>query len=217
VRVATIEQVPSKVLRLITAIAESTTTEVKSFLPELRNDWLLWFRVGNDVIPETGEVGISLAPGLVQWIADTEQTATLTELAERQLRFTLFHELHHQVRGWVVSGGPPNRTLMDSVVAEGLATAFARDTAGHQAPWADYPDNVRDWATELQSVSRTVASADHRQWMIRHADGRRWIGYRAGTYICDQVTARSGSSAADLVSQPTGDILALAGLAEVAN
>jgi hypothetical protein len=212
-RVDTIENVPSEILKLIAAIAEAATAEVASFLPQLREDWLLWFRIGQDVIPETGEVGVSLAPGLVQWVADPGQAGTLTELAERQLRLTLFHELHHQVRGWCASGGPSGRTLMDPVVAEGLATAFARDAAGHQAPWADYPEEVKDWVGELQAASKPSAPTDNLQWLVRHADGRRWIGYRAGTYICDQAMTRSQSSAADLVNQPTAEILARAGFA----
>ena len=47
-------------------------------------------------------------------------------------------------------------------------------------------------------------------WMYRHPDGRRWVGMRAGTYVADQATRRSGKSAAELVN--AADILRLAGL-----
>ena len=50
------------------------------------------------------------------------------------------------------------------------------------------------------------------QWMFRHPDGRRWIGYRAGTYIADRAIAASGLSAAQLVLVPTDEILEMAGV-----
>jgi hypothetical protein len=98
---------------------------------------------------------------------------------------------------------------MDAVAAEGLATAFAPDEAGHQAPWGKYPDNVDDWVTELSCMSWPY---DYRHWMYRHPDGRRWIGYRAGTYIRDRAIARSGMSAAVMVSESSQRITDLAGL-----
>jgi uncharacterized protein YjaZ len=49
--------------------------------------------------------------------------------------------------------------------------------------------------------------------MFQHPDGRRWIGYRAGTLIVDRAIAASGASSAALVRVPTADILALAGFA----
>ncbi|WP_421841559.1 DUF2268 domain-containing putative Zn-dependent protease [Marinobacter algicola] len=56
-------------------------------------------------------------------------------IARAQLRFTLFHELHHLMRGWVVYGGAPRTSFMDGVVSEGLATVFERDVGGRETPW----------------------------------------------------------------------------------
>jgi hypothetical protein len=47
-------------------------------------------------------------------------------------------------------------------------------------------------------------------WMVEHPDGRRWIGYRAGTFIADQAIAASGRTAAQLATMPTDEVLALA-------
>jgi hypothetical protein len=71
------------------------------------------------------------------------------------------------------AAGARRTSFMDGVVSEGLATAFERDAGGRLPPW------------------------------FQHPDGRRRIGYRAGTYIADQAIAASGSSAADLVLAPT--------------
>jgi len=40
-----------------------------------------------------------------------------------------------------------------------------------------------------------------------HADGRRWIGIRAGAYLVDRAVKASGKSAAALVSASTQDIV----------
>jgi len=97
---------------------------------------------------------------------------------------------------------------MDGPVCEGLASAFERDAAGRRAPWAEYPPDVEAWVHELMALPRTARYA---KWMFRHPDGRRWIGYRAGTHIADRAIKASGLSAAQLVNVTTAEILKLAG------
>jgi hypothetical protein len=200
---------PAAALVRIAGIAEAAASEVRRFLPDLNPDILLWVRAGTDVIPETGVGGMSLRPGLVEWVVDPERAGGMVNSAEAHLRKTLFHELHHQVRGWVMRGGTGPTSLMDAVIAEGLATVFARDAGGHDAPWAQYPTNVEDWVAEIQSLAGTH---DRRHWMFQHPDGRRWIGYRTGTYICDRAVKRSGLTSAELVSETTERILNLAAI-----
>ena len=57
-------------------------------------------------------------------------------------------------------------------------------------------------------------SAPYSHWMFRHPDGRRWIGYRAGTYIADQAILASGRSAADFFNTATEEILRMSGIAQ---
>ncbi len=45
--------------------------------------------------------------------------------------------------------------------------------------------------------------------MFLHSDGRRWIGYRAGTFMADQAKAITGQTAAQLAAVPTSEILDL--------
>lgn len=208
-RVEGTRDIPRTALERIVAIAESTAAEVGQLLPALSEDILLWVRAGKDVIPETGEGGASLRPGLVEWVVDPDRTGGILECADTRLRSTLFHELHHQVRGWVMRGGSHPATLMDAAVAEGLATVFARDEAGDKAPWGEYPPEVSDWVAEIEAVKDM---RDYRQWMFRLPDGRRWVGYRAGAYVCDRAIALSGLTAAELVGESAERIVALAEL-----
>ena len=190
----------------IVGIAERTETEVRTYLPTLPETVTLRVRDGQEVIPETGEIGISVSPAEIAWVVDSTDPRGVAKIARRQLRFTLFHELHHQVRGWMQQGGHPKLGLMDAVVSEGLATAFERDAAGSDPLWGQYPREVADWVEELRVLAD---DADRREWMYLHSDGRRWIGYRAGTFLADQAKAITGQTAAQLAAVPTSEILDL--------
>lgn len=192
-------------------VCDATEAEVRALLPSLTETIELAVQTGTFVIPETGEVGMAAAPGRVNWTVDPSRPGGVVATVRSQLRFTLFHELHHLVRGRVMNGGQPLTSFMDGVVSEGLATAFERDCGGRQPPWGDYPEEVRTWVQELLILP---LSAPYYQWMFQHPDGRRWIGYRAGTYVADRAIAASGRSAAELVLTPTDEILKIAGVAD---
>lgn len=198
----------------IRAICDRAELEAREYLPALPLTLWLTVEESSAVIPEYGSSGAALDRSHMRWRVDATRPEGVIELAELHLRATLFHELHHLARGWVkVSAGTSRTpigarpTLMDAVVSEGLATSFERDVAGHRAPWGEYPPEVRAWVDELLALPD---DAPYGQWMFRHADGRRWVGYRAGTFLADQVMARVRRSAAQLVLVPTAEILALA-------
>jgi hypothetical protein len=107
-----------------------------------------------------------------------------------------------------MTGPNPHRTrFIDGVICEGLATAFERDFGGWSPPWGEYPAQVSEWVAELL---RLPATASYRAWMFQHPDGRRWVGYREGTFIADRAIEASGRSAAKLVGTPALEILQLA-------
>src|SRR5215212_5504895 len=80
-------------------IADNAEAEVRGVLPSLARDLVLSVATADFVIPETGDFGASVAPGVIAWAADPSRPGGIVGVAERQLRWTLFHELHHQVRG----------------------------------------------------------------------------------------------------------------------
>ncbi|NQY58328.1 MAG: hypothetical protein HRT86_17930 [Ilumatobacteraceae bacterium] len=201
------DRLDQNALDLIGKIAAATDEEVRRHLPDLAERIVLRVWDGDDVIPETGEMGISIAAGEIAWIINADDARGTTAIARAQLRPTLFHELHHQVRGWTQHRSAVGDGLLDAVVSEGLATAFERDAASSTPLWGDYPAEVVDWYEEVRALPD---DADFMQWMIVHDDGRRWIGYRAGTYIVDRAINTSGMSAAQLATTPTTDILQLA-------
>jgi hypothetical protein len=190
-------------------VCDDTEPEVRALLPTLPATIELAAETGRFVIPETGEIGLAATPVRVNWTVDPSRPGGVAAVARTQLRCTLFHECHHLARGWVFRGGAPRTSFMDGVVSEGLATAFERDAGGRIPPWGQYAQEASAWVAELLRLPLT---ASYEQWMFQHPDGRRWIGYRAGTYIADRAIGASGSSAAELVLVETAEILRMAGL-----
>jgi hypothetical protein len=187
--------------RAIERIATNTIAEVRRLLPGLAARLTLRVRPGKGVIPETGESGEASAPAAIYWTIDPEHPRGIREIAELQLRPTLFHECHHLVRGAALG---LSSALRDVVIAEGLATVFERDAAGASPLWGAYPPEVAVWAREVLAL-RSDASRD--EWMRRHPDGRRWVGYKVGTYLVDLAVAVTRRSAADLVTAPAEEII----------
>ena len=187
-------------VQAMSRITEQTVDEVRRLLPDVPKNVILEVQNGDQVIPETGETATIRLPNVVVWIVDPDRPGGASEIIRTQLRATLFHELHHIVRDARV----PRTTLMDHVVAEGLATAFERDGAGVDVPWGRYPDEVERWLDELRTLA---PDAPRQSWMFRHSDGRRWIGFKVGTYLADRAMRRSGRSVAELATIPTAQIL----------
>jgi hypothetical protein len=191
----------------IQRIADQTEREVRRILPKLPQEIVLEVRAGTDVISETGDNGVALDPGRIGWMVDATRAEGVKAIAERHLRAALFHEMHHLVRGWTVKDGRvPGDTVMDAAISEGLATAFARDFANARDPWSEYPKEVASWAEEVMTLPKDAA---YDEWMFKHPDGRRWIGYKVGVYVVDQAIAASGRSAADLATTSAEQIVAL--------
>lgn len=192
---------------VIREIANATEAEVRKLLPALDDELTLVVVSGKNVIEQTSEGGVALAPGTVLWTLDHERSGGAIAIARAQLRHTLFHEFHHLVRGWLIEGGKPKTSFMDGVVSEGMATAFSRDYSGEMVPWSVYPpDDVESWVDQLQNLP---AGAQYGEWMFLHPDGRQWIGYRAGTYLVDRATKASGKTSIDLITIPADEVIEL--------
>lgn len=183
--------------------SRSAIAEVRRLLPGVPEHIEFTVRPGTDVSPETGQGGDAMPPNGVMLRVDPSRPGGIDAIVKAWLRPLIFHELHHLVR---YTSEPPD-SLVDHAVTEGMATAFERDFAGAKPLWGQYPEDVAEWATALLALP---ADAARTEWLFRHPDGRRWIGYKAGTYWVDKAKAKTGRSAADLVGVPSQEILSLA-------
>jgi len=169
----------------IQRVADDAFKDVRGQLEGLPAHLTLIVRWGKDVLPETGENGTASYPGNVMWTIDPDRDALAT--IRSQLRPTLFHELHHLARASRVK----TVTLVDRAVTEGLASAFERDAAHTNPPWASAPDP--GWEREI--LAEPEDSNTTRKAM------------RVGTSWVDRATHETGKTPATLVFASTDEIL----------
>jgi hypothetical protein len=193
--------------RAIHEMAASIEDDVRAVLPGLPKGIVVEVRAEAQPYGRTGASGVALGPKRIAWVVDTSRAEGVVAIAERTLRPIMFHELHHLARG-CTQGGPPFRSFLDGAICEGMATAFARDFAGAEQPWATYPSEVERWYEEVKVLP---ASATTGEWMFFHSDGRAWVGYKVGTFLVDRAMKASGRSAAGLAGLASEDVVRLAG------
>lgn len=187
-----------------------TAAMVREALPDLPANLSLQVRATgpDDVVPATGDrASLELVddrPTIV-WRVDPGHEGGVEGIVDARLACVLAHEWHHQARGWG-SGGENSATLEATVVAEGLATAFARNLTGCAPPWAQYGEPVVDLATRIREDGD---SATVEEWMVEHPDGQQWIGYRVGTWWADTAARASGTSPAELVHAGASGVVML--------
>jgi hypothetical protein len=186
----------------IQSIASRSADEVRKLLPGLPAQFQLFVDTSDRVIPETGESGSAMPSG-VYWTVDPRHDGGVMAVVNAQVRPTLYHELYHMVREAAV----PTRSLRDLAIDEGLATVFERDAGHGTVPWGTYPQEVSAWTTEFLALP---PDADRQQWMIRHPDGRRWIGYKVGTYLADRAARKRREPVTALATVQTEQIIAWA-------
>ena len=158
-----------------------------------------------DAIPETGEGGYTKNSRLIILSIDSGLPYGEDEVIER-VRGTVFHELNHAAR---YESGLWHKTFLDSCIMEGLATVFERDFAKSKPLWGKYDDEVKQWLQEILDNE-----VDFYEYMYKHSDGRRWIGYKVGTYLIDEAIKKSGKSVIELTKLECNQIKQLVGIEE---
>lgn len=192
----------------VTAIAEAAEAEVRPRLSDLASRLNLLVVASPLVIDVTGELGVTMSPSVIEWRVDPDRG--VASVAAEHLRNAFAHEASHAAR---LARHPGEAYCLDwyqGAVFEGLATVFQREVTGWAAPWGDYDGGaIETWAEDL-----FAQPVDHRfsEWKFDHADGRRWIAYRVGTWVVDRAVERSGRSAAELTAAPIEEIVVAAGL-----
>ena len=122
-----------------------------------------------------------------------------------RLRSLVLHEMNHAARFDIPIW---HKTFLDLCVMEGLATVFEREYADFDGPWGKYPgQQVERW---IQEIKKNEKNLSYDEYMYKHPDGRRWIGYKVGTYLIDEAIRNSGKTVIELTKLECQDILKLA-------
>lgn len=186
-------------------IAVRAEPRLRALLPLVEQLHLL-IEPSRAVLP-TGDNASTLAPHLLRWMADP--VLGVTEVARRHLAPALAHEAFHAARFRQLPPEVDGGCWENVAIAEGLATAFARDNFGAEEAWSAYPGGlIESWAAEL--FSQPLDNQSLREWKFSHPDGRTFVAFRVGTWLVDVACTHAGREPADLVWVPAQEILSMA-------
>lgn len=164
--------------------------------------------IGGSTDTRTGEVLVSM---------DARSALSLRTLLRTWLPLVLAHELHHSAR--VLDGPGFGTTLLDTIVSEGGAEVFVRETYpdAPKIPWVQ-PLTGRDerhaWREARDAFSRPDDADVYERWFLGKHDLPRWTGYRLGYEIVrGYLKTHPGLTAADVATRRTDVIFARSGFA----
>jgi len=193
----------------IIELSQATADAVRAIMPELAPSIeFTYVMVDRDLSVVHGVSGRADAPDEIEISFSPSYAGGIQQAINDGLKPTLFHELHHTVRGWTISGNKFGRGIDIAAVNEGLADVFAEEQS-HQAT-DEYPDDVNfdAWTKEILALPK---NADYGEWMFAHPDGREAIGYRTGAYIIKRAIKNSNKTVLELSKLPVDEIYRLAG------
>lgn len=156
-----------------------------------------------DLIEETNDAAYTVNSEYISLAFDPTLDENGLEHIIETAKYSVFHEMNHAAR-WNIP--IYHRSFMDSCIMEGLATVFTREHIGFNALWSQYTDDVTAWIREIKELDNRI---DFNQYMYKHQDGRKWIGYKVGTYLIDQAMGKSGKTVIELTQLECADILKL--------
>ena len=139
------------------------------------------------------------------------------KLQEKNLRSAFFHESFHLQQGFTYEDSP--FTALDAAIYEGSAIKFERDYGGNDAVYGDYSAHpeaqLRSWLDDIRGLGTEYFENEEtwRKWAFYHPDyDEKWIVYKVGSFILDNVLASSGLDILGLRDKTSSEILALAEL-----
>jgi uncharacterized protein YjaZ len=157
-----------------------------------------------DVIPEYGSGAYTKHERLILLSIDPG----LPYGEEKQLeyvRYAVFHEMNHASR---FNQGLYHPEFLDRCIFEGLATVFERDKAGAEPLYGEYDaEECRVW---LEEIEAEFSDDMNYEYMFQHKDGRKWIGYKVGTWIVDEALKHSKKNIMQLTELDCTEIRGLA-------
>ncbi len=177
---------------LIFEITSEAQKELQEIFPDVHRPMQVIISLDSaGTIAETGNAGFPLSLSAISFKIHPNHPIDMDSIISRYYKATLYHEYNHIVRGWTAESSWQSNDFMDAVVAEGLATIFEVQFTHSKPLWSAYPQYVENWVIELIKLPPS-AYREYGKWMFEHPDGRKWIGYKAGTYIVEKALKKSG-------------------------
>jgi uncharacterized protein YjaZ len=187
----------------------SSYKDVREVLPYISSNVNVVVQVNHwESIPKVGGGGHTRNSELVLIFLDPDLPLGEEGLLD-YTKSTTWHELNHAARFNAVEWSTDS-SFINYCIIEGLATVFERDYTGYNPPWGEYKESeTKDWVKEIKGLGNNYVWS---QYMFLHPDGRKWIGYKTGTYIVDQALKNSKKTISELTKLEYKEILKLANL-----
>jgi len=162
------------------------------------------------IIPESGIGGYAYSNDIITISIDPDFQNKKKQLND--IRPTIFHEAFHQYQRYTGESG--SFTAIENAIYEGMATVFEREFCGVWQPYGDYreatEDNLSQWLKDLKELSPEDFQDTYDEWKFYHPKLKeRWIVYKVGTWIIDQVLNKQKLSIIDLSTRNAADVLEL--------
>lgn len=183
--------------------------EVRKLLPNLPVRIQIYFS-GYGILENTGIGGFAYSSDIITISLDPN--FVYKNKQAESIRPTVFHESFHISQGFTGENGPFSG--IENALYEGMATVFEREYAGVFEPYGDYrqilEEKLKQWTKELKELSAEVFADKYvySKWKFYHPELKeRWIAYKTGTWLVDEVLNKKGLTILDLRTKKAADIL----------
>ncbi len=183
--------------------------EVLKLLPGLPKTVKIYFS-DYGIIAASGVGGYAYSHDIITISIDPDFQDKKKQL--KDIRSTIFHEAFHQYQNYTGESGP--FTAIENAIYEGMATVFEREHCGIWQPYGDYrevsEDSLKQWLINLKELSLKEFQDTYRQWKFYHPELKeRWIVYKVGAWIIDQVLEKQKLTILDLSTKTAADVFKL--------
>ncbi len=185
--------------------------EVRKILPALSETVQIYFS-DYGIIPESGIGGYAYSKSIITISLDPDFKDKEKQLNE--IRPTIFHESFHQFQNFTGEG--QLYSAIENSIYEGMATVFEREYTGVFQPYGDYQQTsetkLEQWIDELKNINAEHFTDEkvYRDWKFYHQEYKeRWISYKVGTWIADQVLAKYKLHIIDLSTKTAAEVFKL--------
>lgn len=194
------------VLEVIESCAVNALSEIQNYL-ELPNLDLVISPCSDEYKTKSGIMGCVTTPYLIDIMLDTDRE-DLIDVINVELTAVIAHEIHHAVRS---SSGVEFKTLLQSLVAEGLACHFETKFNGNKLPSLFNGIQNQDWMTLYEQMQPEFNSAEFSYPVYFGGEDESkfpnhaayWVGFN----LVSQYINMHGGCAASLASIPAEQIV----------
>jgi hypothetical protein len=195
----------------IDSVVTIALDHIASLLPGPQIDIGVSF--GTQVIPELGVTGYtSPTSGQIAILVDDHSQTPYKDTLRTWLPAALSHEVDHAVR--ILAGPGFGPRLAESLVTEGLATAFDSQAWGITEPWMNAISPAQEatlWA-RMKPALNSGGVAVYDQWFFGSPGIPRWTGFTIGYHVvADFLRGHPHDSAASIVKLPAATIISGSG------